>query len=87
MYCIFVPVYYPFFTFFIIFDSLTHLFNHLFQQRFAFLFRFCVDGVDLALALGVGGGVAALEQVVVDLIDPAGTRLAEFAFCTKNQSK
>ena len=38
-----------------------------------------VDRVDLALAVGVGGRVAPLEQVVVDLVDAAGAGLADFA--------
>ena len=69
------------------FNLRPHFFNHLFQQGFHFFAGGCVDGVDFAFALGVGGGVASLKQVVVDLIGPAGAGLAEFAFCAKNQSK
>ena len=70
---------------FIIFYSFADFFNHLLQQwrhRFA---GWRIDGVDFAFALGVGGGVAALKQVVVVLVDPAGAGLAEFSFFCKNK--
>ena len=60
-------------------DSLPHLPDHLFQQWFYLLPRFGVDGVDLTLALGVGGGIASLVEVVVDLVDAAGAGFADFA--------
>ena len=36
--------------------------------------------MDLALALGVGGRIAAFKQVIVQLVDAAGARFADFAF-------
>ena len=69
------------FAVFIIFDLFADFFNHLLKQRFHFFAGWRVNGVDFAFALGVGGGVAALEQVVVDLIDAAGAGLAEVALC------
>ena len=54
--------------------------NHLLQQGFHLFAGLCIDGVDFALAPGVGGGAVAFIQVVVDLVDPTGAKLAEFAF-------
>lgn len=60
-------------------DPLLHLGDHLLQQCVALFFRLCVDGMHFAFALGVGGRIAALEEAVVDLIDPASAGLAHLA--------
>ena len=60
-------------------DSGLDLRDHLLQQGLAFFFCLGVDGVDLPLALGVGWGVAALVEVVVEFIDAAGAELADLA--------
>lgn len=60
-------------------DSLPHLPDHLLQQRLHFLAGLGVDGVQFAFTLGVGGGVAAFVEVVVDLVDAAGAGFADFA--------
>ena len=49
------------------------------QQGFHLLAGFGVDRVDLALAVGVGWGVASFKQMVVDLVDAAGAGLAKFS--------
>ena len=72
-----------FFLFFLFYPR-SDLFDHLFQQRFAFLFRFCVDVMRFAFTLGVGGGVASFVQMIIDLIDSSGAGFADLAFlCLK----
>ena len=61
------------------FYPLPDLLNHPLQQGLHLLAGGGVDGVDFAFALGVGGGVAALVEVVVDLIDAAGAGFADLA--------
>ena len=50
------------------------------QQGAHFFAGWRIDGVDFAFAPSVGEGVTVLKRMVVDLVDPAGTGLAEFAF-------
>lgn len=67
-----------------LFTPPAYLRDHLLRQCLAFFPCFGIDLMHLAFALGVGGGVASLKQVVVDLINPAGTGFAELVFCARN---
>ena len=68
-----------FYPFFLRFNLRPYIGNHLIEQALAFLSRFGIDGMYLALAICVGGGVSALEEMVVQLVDAASSRLADFA--------
>ena len=60
-------------------NPLPHLCNHLLQQHFALLLRLGIDRMHLTLTLGVGRRIAALKEVIVELVDPAGAGLLHFA--------
>lgn len=60
-------------------DPLPDLHDHLFQQHLALFLRLGIDRMHFSFALGVGGRIAAFEEVIVELIDPAGAGLAHFA--------
>lgn len=63
----------------LVLDSLPHLDDHLLQQLLALFLRLGIDRINLSFALGVGGQIAALVEVIVQLVDPAGAGFAHLA--------
>lgn len=61
-------------------DFLPYPLDHLRKLGLALLTGVGVDSVHLALALGVGGAVASLEEMVVQLVDAAGAAATNLAF-------
>ena len=69
----------------LVLDSLPHLDDHLLQQLLALFLRLGIDRINLSFALGVGGQIAALVEMIVQLVDPAGAGFAHLALVRGKQ--
>ena len=69
-----------FIQFLLRFDPRFYLFDHGVEFLLTLLVGLGVDVVGFAPALGVGGRIASLVEVIVQLVDTAGSRSAVFSF-------
>lgn len=60
-------------------NLLPYLYNHLLQRFLAFFTGFSIYVMCFALAVGIGGCISPLIQVIFDLIDHAGAGLSYLA--------
>ena len=61
-------------------DPRFYLFDHGVELLLTLFVGLGVDVVGFALALGVGGRIASLVEMIVQLVDTAGSRSAVFPF-------